>query len=145
MASGDTTFFEEALEYKHDGGWEAADDLKVAILDNTATPTAAFATPSLSDFTEVGTGGTYSAGGISIGNWGAFLSEAAGILTADSATVLTWALHASNDVDAFWALLYHVTSDKALLFIDLAGPVDMQGGALTVTPHANGYWRETIT
>ena len=39
MARGDVTVFEEALAYMIDGGWEAADDIKCAVLDNTATPT----------------------------------------------------------------------------------------------------------
>ena len=68
MAAGDLTVFEEALEYMLDGGWEAADDIKCAILDNTATPTAAFATPALADFTAVGTAGSYVAGGTSLGS-----------------------------------------------------------------------------
>ena len=43
MATGDVTMFEEALEYMLDGGWEAADDFKLALLDNGTPPTAAFA------------------------------------------------------------------------------------------------------
>ncbi len=54
MATGDFIVFEEAKKYIIDGGFEAADDIKCAVLDNSATPTAAFATPTLSDFTEVG-------------------------------------------------------------------------------------------
>lgn len=63
MATGDITIFEEALDFAFFGGWGASDDIKVALLDNTATPTASFATPALGDFTQVGTSGTYTAGG----------------------------------------------------------------------------------
>ena len=145
MARGDVTVFEEAKAYLLDGGFESADDIKCAILDNTATPTAAFATPALSDFTEVGAAGTYTAGGTSIGNLGTCVTEAAGTMTFDSATNPTWAQDASNDTDAYWGLIYNDTDagDRAIAFVDLGGPVDMQAGDLTITWNASGIF--TIT
>lgn len=142
MAAGDITFFEEAKAYILDGGWEAADDIKVAILDNTTTPTAADATPALADYTEVETAGTYTAGGTSIGGWGANITEAAGTVTFDSATNPTWAKDASNGTDAYWALLYNDTQagDPAFAFVDLGGPVDMTAGALTITWNGSGVF-----
>jgi hypothetical protein len=140
MATGDVTFFDEAKAYMIDGGWEAADDFKVAILDNTVAPTAATATPALGDFTEVGVAGTYAAGGTSIGNLGTIVTEAAGTVTFDSATNPTWAQDASNDVDAYWGLIYNDTDagNAALAFVELGGPVDMSAGSLTITWNASG-------
>jgi hypothetical protein len=140
MAAGDITWFDEAKAYMLDGGWESADDMKVAILDNTTAPTAATATPALADFTQVGSAGTYTAGGTSIGSWGTLVSEAAGTVTIDSATNPTWAQDASNDTDAYWALIYNDTQagDPALAFVELGGPVDMSAGSLTVTWNASG-------
>ncbi len=139
MAAGDITWFEEAKAYMLDGGWESTDDIKVAVLDNTTTPTASDTTPALSDYTQVGTAGTYTAGGTSIGNWGTLVTEAGGTVTIDSATNPTWAQDASNDTDAHWALIYNDTnSDQALAFVDLGGPVDMSAGSLTVTWNASG-------
>lgn len=145
MATGDIVFFDEALDDAFFSGWAAADDIKCAILDNTATPTAAFATPALADFTEVTAAGTYTAGGTSIGAWDTLSVEAAGTLTFDSATNPTWAANASNDVDAYWALLYNETQagDPAFAYCDLGGPVDMVAGSLTVTWNASGIF--TIT
>ena len=140
MATGDITWFDEAKAYMQDGGWESTDDIKVAILDNTATPTAATATPALGDFTQVGSGGTYVAGGTSIGTWGALITEAGGTVTYDSTTNPSWAQDAGNDVDAYWALIYNDTQagDPALAFVELGGPVDMTAGSLTVTWNASG-------
>ena len=140
MARGDIVFFEEALAYMIDGGWEPADDIKVAILDDTTTPTAADATPALGDYTEVGTAGTYTAGGTSLGNLGTLVSEAGGTVTFDSTTNPTWAQDASNDTDAYWGLIYNDTQagDPALGFVDLGGPVDMTAGPLTITWNASG-------
>ena len=145
MATGDVIVFDEALEYLLDGGFEAADDIKCAILDNTATPTAAFATPTLSDFTEVGAAGSYVAGGTSLGSLSTLVAEAAGLMTFDSTTNPTWAQNASNDVDAWWGLGYNDTdaTDRAIFFVELGGPVDMTAGDLTITWAAGGIF--TIT
>ena len=145
MARGDMVVFEEAKAYMIDGGWAATDDIKVAILDNTATPTAATATPALGDFTQVGAAGTYVAGGTSLGNLGTLVTEAAGVMTFDSATNPSWAQDALNDVDAHWALIYNDTQvgDPAIAFLDLGGPVDMSGGDLTINWGATGIF--TIT
>jgi hypothetical protein len=136
MAAGDITWFNEAKAYMLDGGWEAADDIKVAILDNTTTPTAADTTPGLSDFTQA----TTQEGPQSIGNWGTLVSQSGGDVTIDSATNPSWAQNAGNDPDAYWALIYNdtQTGDPALAFVDLGGPVDLTAGSLTVTWNASG-------
>lgn len=142
MATGDVTVFDEAKAYMIDGGWEAADDIKCAILDNTTAPTAATATPALADFTEVGTAGTYVAGGTSIGSLSTLVTEASGTMTFDSATNPTWAQNGSNDTDAYWGLIYNDTQagDPAIAFVELGGPVDMSAGALTITWNASGIF-----
>lgn len=140
MARGDVTVFEEAKAYMIDGGWEAADDIKCAVLDNTVTPAAGDTTPTLSDYTEVGASGTYVAGGTSLGNLGTCVAESGGTMTFDSATNPTWAQDAGNDTDAYWGLVYHVTSGQGIAFVDLGGPVDMSAGALTITWNASGIF-----
>lgn len=142
MATGDVTVFDEALEYLLDGGFEGADDIKCAILDNTATPTAAFATPALSDFTEVGAAGSYTAGGESLGTLATLVTEASGTMTFDSATNPTWAQNGSNDTDAYWGLIYNDTDagDRAIAFVELGGPVDMSAGSLTITWNGSGIF-----
>ena len=146
MAQGDLTVFEEAKAYMINGGWEAADDIKCAICDNTTTPTAADPVPSISggttNYTEVGSAGTYVAGGTSLGNLGAVVTEAGGTMTFDSATDPTWAQDVSNDTDAWWAVVYNDTDaiNRAICFIELGGPVNMQAGALTVTWNGSGLF-----
>lgn len=145
MARGDVTVFEEAKAYMIDGGWESTDDIKIAILDNTLAPTAADTTPALGDYTQVGSAGSYTAGGTSLGNLGTLVTEAGGTMTFDSATNPTWTQNASNDTDAYWGLIYNDTdaSDLAIAFVDLGGPVDMSAGPLTITWSASGIF--TIT
>lgn len=145
MARGDLVVFEEAKAKMLDGDWASTDHFYCAICDNTATPTAAFATPTLGDFTEVGNGGTYVTGGTDLGALADLVTEAAGTMTFDSATNPTWAQNAGNDVDAFWGVVYNYTdaAKDALCFVDLGGPVDMTAGDLTITWNGSGIF--TIT
>jgi len=145
MATGDVLIFDEAMAYMLDGGWEAADDIKCAILDNTVTPVIGATTPALGDYTEVGAAGSYTLGGTSLGTWGTVITQTSGVTKMDSATNPTWAQHASSDVDAYWGLLYNDTDagDAAIGFIELGGPVDMTAGDLTITWAAGGIF--TIT
>ena len=145
MAQGDVVVFNEALGFLIDGGFEAADDIKVAICDNTSAPTQNQASPTLSDFTQVGSAGSYTAGGTSIGDLGTCVTQSSNVMTFDSATNPTWAANASNDTDAYWAIIYNDTdaSDRAIAYVDLGGPVNMQTTALTITWNASGIF--TIT
>lgn len=142
MARGDLVIFEEALAKMLDGDWASTDHFYCAICDNTATPTADFATPVLGDFTEVGNGGTYVTGGTDLGTLADLVAEAGGTMTFDSAVNPTWAQDVGNDVDAFWAIVYNFTDagKDCLCYVDLGGPVDMTAGDLTVTWNASGLF-----
>jgi len=140
MAAGDITIFNEALVALFNGTHDLdTHDIKLAILDNTTTPTAATATPALGDFTEVGSGGTYVAGGTSLT---ISLTQTSGVLTFDSTTNPSWAADAGNDVDAYWGLLYNNTDagKAAIGFIDLGGPIDMTATSIDITFASTGIW-----
>ena len=145
MARGDVTIFNAAMAKMLDGDWASTDHFYVAICDNTATPTAATATPTLSDFTEVGTSGTYVSGGTDLGTLADLVAVASTTMTFDSTTNPTWAQDASNDTDAYWGVIYNYTdaAHDAVAFVDLGGPVDMSAGDLTITWNASGIF--TIT
>jgi hypothetical protein len=142
MAQGDVVVFNEAKAKMLDGNWASTDDFYLAICDNTVAPTAATATPVLGDFTEVGSAGSYTAGGTSLGALSTLVAEAGGTMTFDSATNPTWAQNASNDVDAYWGIIYNFTDagKDAVAYIDLGGPVDMTAGDLSVTWNASGIF-----
>jgi len=145
MARGDVTVFDEAKAKMLDGDWASTDHFYCAICDNTAAPAAGTATPVIGDFTQVGDGGTYIDNGTDLGALSALVSEAAGVMTFDSATNPTWAQDAANDVDAYWGIIYNYTDagKDAIAFVDLDGPVDMTAGDLTITWNASGIF--TIT
>lgn len=145
MAQGDVVVFNEAMAKMLDGDWASTDHFYIAICDNTVAPTAATATPVLGDFTEVGTAGTYVAGGTDLGALSDLVTVASTTMTFDSATNPTWAQNASNDTDAYWGIIYNYTDagKDAVAYVDLGGPVDMTAGDLTITWGASGIF--TIT
>ena len=142
MAQGDVTVFNEAKAKMLDGDWASTDHFYVAICDNTAAPSASTTTPTLADFTEVGASGTYTAGGTDLGTLATLVTESGGTMTFDSATNPSWAQDASNDVDAYWGIIYNYTDagNDAVAFVDLGGPVDMTAGDLTITWNASGIF-----
>ena len=140
MATGDIIWFNESMALDYFAAWASSDDIKCAVLDNTTAPAAGDTTPALADYTEVTAAGTYTAGGTSLGTWATVNSQTAGVGLVDSSTNPTWAANASNDVDAYWGLLYNDTQagDPAFAFVELGGPVDMTAGSLTITWNASG-------
>jgi hypothetical protein len=140
MALGDLTWFQEAKAFMLDGGWESTDDIKCGIITNAVVPATGDSTPAFTDYTEVTPGGNYTAGGISLGNWGTLVSQTAGAAKISTATNPSWAQHASNPTTAYYAIVYNTTDagKGALCFIDLAGPFNMTTGALTITWSGSG-------
>lgn len=149
MAAGDVVVFNESMAYMLDGGWEAADTIKIAICDNTAAPTQTTTTPTLADFTEVGSAGSYTAGGETLDTWGNMVTQSGATLTFDdTGASVSWTQNASNDIDAYWGIIYNSTqtipvANPCIAYVDLGGPVDMSAGALTITWNASGIF--TIT
>jgi hypothetical protein len=140
MATGDVTVFNEAKLGLVDGTHDLDTHvIKCAILDNTTAPTAADTTPALADYTQVGTGGTYTAGGQTLTM---NVTQATGTVTVDSTTNPVWGQDAGNDTDAYWGLIYNDTDagDAAIAFVELGGPVDMTAGTLTINWNANGIF-----
>lgn len=142
MALGDVVVFNEAKAKMIAGDWATTDHFSLAIVTNTTVPTAATATPTLADFTQVGTAGSYTAGGTDLGALSALVTQAGGTMTFDSAVNPTWAANASNSTNAYYAVIYNSTdvANDALAFVDVGGPVNMATTALTVTWNASGIF-----
>lgn len=143
MAQGDLTVFDEAKAYMLDGGWEAADQIYVALLTSATAPTAATATPAIADFTEVTAGGNYTAGGELLDTLANMVTETGGTMTFDdTGATVVWSSNASNPTNARWAYVYNTTQagDPGICFIDLGSDFDMTGGDLTLTWNGSGLF-----
>lgn len=143
MAAGDITVFDEAKAFMIDGGWEAADTIKLALITVAVVPAAGDTTPALGDYTQVTPGGNYAAGGETLDTLGNMVTEAAGTMTFDdTGASVTWSQHASNPTNARYGIIYNDTdaSDLAIAFLDLGAAIDMTAGDLTVTWNASGIF-----
>ena len=137
MAQGDITVFNTAKEWLMDGTFDLdGDTVKMAICDNTTTPTATTATPALGDFTQVDAVGDYSSGGSTLTcTW----VESGGTVTFATSTTVSVSSNASHTKDAFWGIIYadNVASpvaDAAIAFVQLStgSGVDLATTDLTV-------------
>ena len=149
MARNDAVMFEEFVKDAYDGihGDLSAATIKVMLVDNTLTPTAADATPRYADYSanEVSAAGGYTTGGITLS--GVTTAEADGVLKFDDTGNVALALDAGRFENAYWAILYNddAAADQAIGFIDLGGPVSERTGPFTITWNASGIFTDTVS
>lgn len=135
MAQGDVTAFEQfsvdALEKLHN---LETDTIKMGIITNVVTPTAADATPAWGatsgvdyDGNEVTPGGNYATGGPTIANPSVTLVSGDATFDGDNVSITQ---HASNPTNAYWGIIYNdtATNKNAIAFVELAGPIDLSAG-----------------
>lgn len=147
MARGDLTVFNEftvSLAEKKIN--LETDTIKLALIDNTVTPTVNAASPQWGagsdedyDGHEVGTGGGYTAGGLTVS--GPELVRSAAVATFDDDdSNLSLAQNASGFTDAYWGILYSdtATNKDCIAFIDLGGPVSEVAGPIAINFNASG-------
>lgn len=150
MARGDVVLFEEFAATMLAGGlgWDLdnSDVIKLGIVDDTVTPTAADATPTWSDYSanEVGTGGNYVADGLTLTT--VSYTEAAGVGTFDADDVSDLVQDAGGFEDGYWGIIYNSTlaGGPAMGFIDLGGPVSEVAGPIVITWGGSGIFTVTI-
>ena len=147
MARGDLTVFNElTISLGEKKINLETDTIKLALIDNVVTPTAADATPMWGagsgvdyDANEVGTGGGYVAGGLTISGPELILAGAVATFDDDDSN-LSLAQDPSGFTDAYWAIMYSDTAANkdAICFIDLDGPVSEVAGPIAINFNASG-------
>ena len=149
MARGDFTLFEEfadQLGSENHNLENGGDTIKLGLVDDTLTPTAADGTPTWGDYSanEVATTGGYTANGETLANQS--YAEADGVATFDADNVVI-SQNGSGFTDAHWGILYNDTNgtDMAIGFLDLGGPVSEQDGDITIAWNASGIFTVTIS
>ena len=147
MAQGDLTVFEEfALDIGSEKHNFPSDSLKLGLIDSTAAPTAADASPTWGDYSgnEV-SGSGYVAGGATL--CGVTYTEASGVATLDDTSNVTWSQDASGPTNIYYGVLYNDSeaSDAAICYIDMGGPVSLQNGDVNVTWNASGILTVTVS
>jgi len=147
MARGDFTLFEEFAENIGSGDHTLDSDvLKLGLVDDTITPTAADTTPTWSDYStnEVATTGGYTANGETLTTVSFTETDGTATLDADNVSLDQ---DASGFTDAYWGILYNSTnaSGAAIGFVDLGGPVSEQAGPVAINWNASGILTVTVS
>ena len=128
----------------------ATDSIKLAIVNNTIIPTSSTALPTWGtagttnlSANEVTAGTSYTAGGIALTT--VTYTEAGGVNTFKAANV-TIAQDATGFTTGYYGILYDATdvNKHCIGFVDLGGPVSVQGGPITISWNASGIFTETI-
>lgn len=148
MAQGDFVLFNDLsrqlLEKVHD--LNAADTVKVALINNTTVPTAATATPVLGDFTEV-TGTNYTAGGETVTT--PVVSQVSGSQFKFDGDNVSWTQNAGGPTDVYYGVVYNDTDavgpDSAIGFIDMTvdggtTPISLAAGNIAINWNASGIF-----
>lgn len=151
MARGDVHLF-AAFELATKNGVAvnlATDSIKMGIVNNTIVPTVGTALPTWGtagttnlSANEVPAGTSYVAGGVAL--TGQAYTEAAGVNTFTAANV-TIAQDATGFTTGYYGILYDATdaNKHCIGFVDLGGPVSIQGGPLSINWNAAGIFTET--
>tara|TARA_R110000822_G_scaffold310397_1_gene443035 strand:- start:1224 stop:1661 length:438 start_codon:yes stop_codon:yes gene_type:complete len=140
MAAGDLVVFDESRLALLDGTHDLNNNtFKCMLITNAVTAAAGDVTPAKADYTEV-TGTGYTAGGETLTV--VPLAEAAGTVTYDFSTNPAWTQNGAGFTNAYQAIIYNDTNvgKEALIFIDLAGPVSLVAGNVSITWNASGVF-----
>lgn len=154
MARGDLTVFNEFLVSLAEKKINLeTDTIKLALIDDTVTPTVTAATPQWGagssedyDAHEVSTAGGYTAGGLTLSGPEFVRSGAVGTFDDDDSN-LSLAQNASGFTDAYWGILYSdtATNKDCIAFIDLGGPVSEVDGPIAINFNVSGILTITRT
>ena len=154
MAEGDCQVFDDAPIQMWAEVNTAANDWRMAWIDNTTyTTLAGIVAAADAHFNGSGTtnlqvdevsGGDYTAGGVALTS--VTITESGGTVTFDSAN-FTRSKNASNPTNARWGVIFNNTlaSKKAAAVYDLGAVKDFTTGALTLTVPGTGWWQTTTT
>jgi len=152
MARGDVHVFADFERLSKAQAFNMTGDTwKLGIVNNTTVPAVSTADPrwgagGTTNFSsnQVTTGTSYATGGPALTS--VTYNRSTGVVTFDAADV-TIAQDASGFTTGYWGIIYNDTSagKYAAAYIDLGGPVSIQGGALTITWNASGIYTETAT
>lgn len=141
MPRGDFKVFDEfTINLGQEKHTLASDVLKLGLITNVVTPTEGDATPTWSDYSanQVGTGGGYPTGGITLS--GVTFTEVGGVATLDDTGNISLAQNAAGFTNAYWGILYNATEagGSAIGFLDLGGPVSEVAGPIAINWGASG-------
>jgi hypothetical protein len=148
MARGDFTVFGN---FAQDLGAEVHDlvndTLKLGIITTAVTPVSSESSAKWAQYSgnEVSTDDSQYSAPLTVPNV-TFAPVSSNISMLDSSNI-ELSQNSSAFTDAGWGILYNEdgSSDQAIGFLDLGGPVDLTAGDITITPNSSGWLRITVS
>ena len=148
MARGDFTLFgnfaQDLASGIHDLG---SDVLKLGIITTVVTPLTSESSAKWGQYSgnEVSTDDSQYAEPLTLGS--VTLTTVSSIVTMLDSSDIALTQNSSAFTNAGWGILYNETasSDQAIGFLDLGGPVDLTAGPITITPNTSGWVRFTVS
>ena len=148
MARGDFTLFgnfaQDLASGIHDLG---SDVLKMGIITTVVTPLTSESSAKWAQYSgnQVSTDDSQYAEPLTLGS--VTLTTVSSIVTMLDSSDIALTQNSSAFTNAGWGILYNETasSDQAIGFLDLGGPVDLTAGPITITPNTSGWVRFTVS
>jgi hypothetical protein len=145
MAVGTVLTFDKSLVSLTNGDWATTDQIKIGLIDSTATPSRTEAAPTWTTTyltNEVATTANYTTGGTNLDDLTtSVVVDGVGVIF-DSSVNPFWTAIAGGDTDCTWGIIYNdtFTGKPAIAFIEL-GTVNMATSTLTITWDALGLFK----
>jgi len=147
MARGDFKLFDQfCLQIGQSIHDLSTDTINLGIVTSAVTPAATQSDPKWGTYSaeEISTNSAYSAGGPAVPSM--TFTQSSNVATLDSSDI-TISQNSSGSAAAYWGIFYNGShsSDQAIGFLDLGGPVDQTAGDITITPNSSGWATITVT
>ena len=148
MARGDFTLFGEFGRDGFKGLHDLSTDvISMGIITTAVTPVSSQTDPKWGTYSanEVSTDDSQYPGPITL--TGVTLTTVSSLVTMFDSSAIELTQNSSAFTDAGWGIIYNNShsSDLAIGFVDLGGPVDLTGGPITITPNSSGWARITVS
>ena len=140
MAIGDISVYNEAKAYMIDGGWEAADSIRIDLIRGSGTqPAITDVAPDPTNYTMA----TTTEGVQTLDTLGnCIVASGATTTFDDTGATVVWASGGGNSTDCTYALVYNFSqaAPNGICFIDLGAARDLTAGSVTITWNASGIF-----
>jgi len=147
MARGDFSLFgnfgQDLAAKVHD---LSNDTIKMGIITTVVTPMTSESSAKWAQYSgnQVSTDNSQYAEPLTIAS--VTLTTVSSVVSMLDSSAIELTQNSSGFTNAGWGIMYNETasSDQAIGFLDLGGPVDLTAGPITITPNTSGWVRFTV-
>jgi len=148
MARGDFTLFKNfVIDLSAEVHSLGSDTFKMGLITTAVTPVSSESSAKWAQYSanQVSTDDSQYAEPLTLA--GVALTTISSVVTMFDSSAIELSQNSSAFTNAGWGILYNEdgSSDQAVGFLDLGGPVDLSAGPITITPNTSGWFRFTIS